>query len=457
MMGVKERQFAPVEHLTLEELVPRDHFYRHLERVLDLSFVRELVAPSYAAAGRPSIDPVGFFKLELVMFFEGIRSERQLLRLAADRLSVRWYLGYDLAEPLPDHSSLTRIRERYGREAFRRFFEAIVERCVAAGLVWGEELYLDATKMLANAAVDSIQPRFAVAARAHLEDRFASDEGAAGPQPPAPPGEEPARSGPSAAAPGLAAAHAARHDWVAQGGRQDRARHDRAYVRPADRAVSTTDPDATHLPFRDGTRLGYQGHYLVDGGRARIILGALATPGEVPEERPALDLIGQARARWRLRPRQATGDKAYGTIAIIRALEERGVQAYVLLPDHEQATPYFGKGAFRYDAATDSYTCPGGAPLPFRRLDRARQLRVYRADPATCAACPLRAHCTASPHGREVSRHYDEDFRDRVRAYQGTAAYHKARRKRGGGSSRSSPRPRTGTGCGAAGCAACGG
>jgi transposase len=112
MMGSKARVFAPVEHLTLEELVPQDHFYRHLERVLDLSFVRELVAPYYAAGGRPSIDPVVFFKLELVMFFEGIRSERQLMRLVADRLSARWYCGYDLDEPLPDHSSLTRIRER---------------------------------------------------------------------------------------------------------------------------------------------------------------------------------------------------------------------------------------------------------------------------------------------------------------------------------------------------------
>jgi hypothetical protein len=64
-----------------------------------------------AGGGRPSIDPIVFFKLQLVMFFEGIRSERQLMRHAADRLSVRWYIAYDLGEPLPDHSSLTRIRE----------------------------------------------------------------------------------------------------------------------------------------------------------------------------------------------------------------------------------------------------------------------------------------------------------------------------------------------------------
>jgi transposase len=127
MMGIKARVFGPVEHRTLEELVPRDHFYRHVDRVLELGFVRELVAPYYAAAGRPSIDPVVFFKLQLVMFFEGIRSERQLMRLVADRLGARWYVGYNLGEALPDHSSLTRIRERYGLEVFKRFFAAIVE------------------------------------------------------------------------------------------------------------------------------------------------------------------------------------------------------------------------------------------------------------------------------------------------------------------------------------------
>jgi transposase len=128
MMGSKERYFAPLIHVSLEALVPTDHIYRHLERTLDLSFVRELVQQTYAGGGRPSIDPIVFFKLQLVMFFEGIRSERQLMRHAADRLSIRWFIGYDLGEPLPDHSSLTRIRERYGVEVFRRFFDAIVEQ-----------------------------------------------------------------------------------------------------------------------------------------------------------------------------------------------------------------------------------------------------------------------------------------------------------------------------------------
>jgi transposase len=93
MMGSKQRQFAPLIHISLEDLVPADHFYRHLEKSLDLSFVREFVRKTYAGGGRPSIDPIVFFKLQLVMFFEGIRSERQLMCHAADRLSVRWYVG----------------------------------------------------------------------------------------------------------------------------------------------------------------------------------------------------------------------------------------------------------------------------------------------------------------------------------------------------------------------------
>src|SRR6266700_2174110 len=116
MMGSKARIFTPITAISLEELVPANHFYRQLDRVVDLSFVRDLVKETYAERGRPSIDPVVFFKLQLVMFFDGIRSERQLMALSADRLSVRWYLGYDLNEPLPDHSSLTRIRGRYGIE-----------------------------------------------------------------------------------------------------------------------------------------------------------------------------------------------------------------------------------------------------------------------------------------------------------------------------------------------------
>jgi hypothetical protein len=87
--------------VSLEQLVLAYHFYRHLEAKLDLSFVRDLVLEAYAETGRPSIDQVIFFKLQLVMFFERLRSERHPMQMVANWLSLRWYLGYDLSEPLP--------------------------------------------------------------------------------------------------------------------------------------------------------------------------------------------------------------------------------------------------------------------------------------------------------------------------------------------------------------------
>src|SRR5215208_4626363 len=89
MMGIKERNFQPLpEDISLEDLVPEDNFYRRLQERLDLSFVRELVEDLYAPSGRPSIDPEVFFRLQMVMFHEGIRSERELMRVVCDRLSA---------------------------------------------------------------------------------------------------------------------------------------------------------------------------------------------------------------------------------------------------------------------------------------------------------------------------------------------------------------------------------
>ncbi len=452
MMGTKERRFAPLVHVSLEELVPHDHFYRHLEKSLDLSFVREFLHETYACKGRPSIDPVVFFKLQLVMFFEGIRSERQLMRHAADRLSVRWYLGYDLNEPLPDHSSLTRIRERYGVEVFRHFFDAIVEQCQQEKLVWGKELYIDSTQVNANADLDSLTPRFAIEAReaiqAHLAALFAEEESqqeqqkgatevvAASPEAtstaviacPVPPPLPVTLSEPEQEE--LSQENAARHDWIAEEGRQQREVHG-LYQRTADFKVSTTDPDATPMRLKGGgTHLGYHTHYVVDGGKARIILQVLVTPSEVMDNQPMRDLIFRTRFRWKLRPRHVTGDTKYGTIENIKALEDAGIRAYVPLPDWEHQRPYFGPAQFTYDAEHDRYICPNGQLLHLTRMEYTGQKAEYSAEAATCNACPLKAQCTPSDQGRQVHRSFHASYLERVRSYHQTAAYQKAMRKR---------------------------
>lgn len=438
MLGIKERIFRPLPPVSLEDLVPPDHFYRHLERALDLSFVRGLVSNTYAELGRPSIDPVVFFKLQLILFFEGLRSERQLMRLVADRLSLRWYLGYDLTAPLPDHSSLTRIRERYGLDAFRRFFERIVEQCLAAGLVWGKELYIDATKVAANADLDSLQPRFAV--EAHLTQLFgdgrteagygngrdesspAHGEGAPVPLP------VPLTEADRAA---LTEWAGMRHDWIRETGRPAQGATSGSYRRTVDFRVSTTDPDATPMPLGDGRpHLGYQDHYVVDGGKARVILAALVTPAAVQENQPALDLLWRARFRWKLRPHQVTGDTKYGTVENVTALERAGIRAYVPLSEVGHRPGLFTEQDFTYDEQADVYRCPGDRTLRFiSQCDRTRR-RIYEAPTAACTACALRAQCTTSRRGRRVGRSLDAAYLERVRSYHATEPFAKAMRKR---------------------------
>jgi hypothetical protein len=358
------------------------------------------------------------------------------MQVVADRLSLRWYLGYDLTEPLPDHSSLSRIRERYGLDVFRSFFELIVEKCLAAGLVWGQELYIDATKVAANAALDSLQPRFAV--EAHLAQLFAQEEDGDGEDRAGDPdgtgSDAPARLPidlTDEARSELAERAAQRHDWIGRAGRPDRAATSGPYRRTADFRVSTTDADATPMPHGEGrTRLGYPDHYVVDGGRARIILITLVTPAEGQENQPALDLLWHVRFRWKLRPHQITGDTKYGTVANIVAIENEGIRAYVPLSDIGQRAGIFGDQDFRYDAETDVYHCPGDAVLRFLSQSDATHRRIYQAPAAACKACALRERCTTSPRGRRVSRNLDEPYLDRVRGYHTTEPYAKAMRKR---------------------------
>ena len=147
----------------------------------------------------------------------------------------------------------------------------------------------------ANASVDSVKPRFFV--DAHLANLFSAEAEEGGAEavqevsqeePPTP------KPLPTSLSPeeydALTQHNEARHDWIEHLGAQDRRVTSRGYHRMADLRVSTTDPDATLMPTKDGTDMGYRTHYVVDGGRARIIVAALVTPSEVMDNQPMLDL-----------------------------------------------------------------------------------------------------------------------------------------------------------------------
>src|SRR6187551_1445973 len=134
MLGRKERDQLELYMVgSLRQLVPDDHVLARVDRVLDLSWLRAEVGDLYCeTTGRPGIDPEVAVRLMLAGFLLGIVHDRRLMREAAVNLAIRWFVGYGLHEALPDHSSLTRIRQRWGAERFRRIFERTVQACVAA-------------------------------------------------------------------------------------------------------------------------------------------------------------------------------------------------------------------------------------------------------------------------------------------------------------------------------------
>src|SRR5260370_2201864 len=261
------------------------------------------------------------------------RSERLLLRQVADRLSVRWYVGYDLDEPLPDHSTLSKIRLRYGLEVFRRFFEAIGEECQQARLVWGKELYFDSTQVNANADLDSLAPRFAVEARETIREYLAAlfnpepmlqentEESSDDAPLPEPLPEDTTCPRPASlpvilsetGREELAEENAARHDWIAQEGRQQREVYG-SYQRTADFRISTTDPDATPMRLKGGgLHLGYHTHYVVDGRKRRIILATPVLPNKVMDNQPTLDPHRHAPFRSPQQPKPSPTQYPYPT------------------------------------------------------------------------------------------------------------------------------------------------
>ncbi len=317
--------------------------------------------------------------------------------------------------------------------------------------MWGKELYFDSTHVHANTDLDSLAPRFAVeareAVREHLDALFASEPAPCEPAEeslmdaplPEPLPQDASRSLPTPLPVVLSETqreeivveNAARHNWIAQEGRQQREIRG-SYQRTSDVRISTADPDATPMRLKaGGTHLGYHTQYFVDGGKRRLILAVLVTPGEVMDNHPMQDLLWHTCFRWHLRPKQVTADSLYGTGENLQAIEEANIRAYIPVAGRGQHNMgYYGLAQFIYEADQDQYRCPQGQVLrPAYRMEGTQETQ-YRADAAICNICPVKAECTESPRGRHVHRSFFADSVERVKSYQQTFAYQKALRKR---------------------------
>ena len=160
----------------LEQLVPCDHVLAHVDRVLDLSWLHEEVADCYCANnGRPGIDPEVAVRLMLAGFLLGIAHDRRLMREAQADIAIRRFIGCGLHDRLPDHSSLTRIRQRWGEDRFWTIFQRTVSACLEAGIAKGEVVHVDATLIRADVSWKSMVDRHAEVVAAENGDAAATN------------------------------------------------------------------------------------------------------------------------------------------------------------------------------------------------------------------------------------------------------------------------------------------
>jgi transposase len=342
MLGRKERRQPELFVAgSLRDLLPDDHVLVRVDRVLDLGWLQEEVAGLYdAATGRPSIDPEVAVRLMLAGFLLGFVHDRRLVREAQVNVAIRWFCGYGLHEALPDHSSLTRIRQRWGAGRFRRIFERTVRACLDAGIAKGEIVHVDASLIRADVSWESLALR-------HVEAVAAAH----------PPDE------------------AERH-----------ARQTGKYKK-----ISTTDPDATMATTARNRRLepSFKQHAAVDD-LAGVVLDVVVTTGEVNEgqllERQ-IDHVGAVTGEAIV---TVTADAGYAYGKVYDALERRQIEALIPAKAEPIRSPVPLR-RFRYDARHDLVKCPQGRTLRPQRPTKHGRFFYSRA--RDCARCPLRGLC----------------------------------------------------------------
>ena len=334
---------------SLRELIPDDHVLVGVDRVLELSWLRGEVAGCYdLSQGRPGIDPEAAVRLMLAGLLLGIVEDRRLMREAQVNLAIRWFAGYRLHERLPDHSSLTRIRQRWGAARFLSVFERTVLQCVEAGLVKGDLVHLDATLIRADVSWESL-------VRVHLDAvAEANEEGPAG-------------------------------GYGGDGG------DDGGGDKPGrTKKISRSDAQARMATSHRKVRLepSYKQLTAVDGA-AGVVLDAEAVIADVHEGGAALEQLDRIAERTGLEIATVTADKAYAYGRNYAALEARGVRA--VIPPQRTGRARMPMERFKYDALNDLARCPRGRILrPAARYAGGRFFRARRAD---CEACPLNAAC----------------------------------------------------------------
>ncbi|MBK6858890.1 MAG: IS1182 family transposase [Saprospiraceae bacterium] len=396
MQGRKDIQPKMMYQVSLEELVSADNFYRQLDKAIDLRFLYKATAAHYGSEGQESIDPVVFFKICLIGYLNNINSDRKLIAYCANCLDTRLYLKYDIDEPLPWHSTISRTRSLYGEEVFIELFKKVLSLCVAKGMVRGKRQAIDSAFIKANASMDSLVEKEVLEdaeyyaeelndnseykvsnTRKKLVDRhhtWKEDEYNGQPG-------KPNNTG-----------HSNKLDNTDEHGNLIRPKYLSNHTH-----YSPTDPDA-RISVKPGKarQLNYFGQLAVDDGH-HVITAARADHADKRDSQCLPAILSQAIYNLKEHDiiiEQIAADTAYSSGESLQFLENKNIDAYI--PNFGQYRNH--REGFIYNKEQDRYECQRGhkAILPFKNTStdsKGYTKKIYRSSETVCKDCPLRSGC----------------------------------------------------------------
>lgn len=397
MLKRSESKQMKMSFVTLEELMPQEHFLRDLDKFVDFDFIYDNVADLYSNTGRPSIDPVVMIKMMLIGYIYGIDSERKLEQELTVNIAYRWFLGIDFDERVPDHSTISQLRRRKfdGTTVFRDVFDEIVRKCIEAGLIDGKLLLTDSTHIRANARNDLrevIEVPDTPTEYMQKLDREAYELGLI---------KEPVE-------------------------------YDTAKTKEVTKSI--TDPECG-LMKRPGKPIGF--HYLdhqTCDSKYGIITDVFVTAGNVHDSTPHTARLKYQINKFDLKTEAICADASYDSGEVYDSMLKLNIKTFI--PERSRSgTPNyeseFDPKNFTYCETEDKIICPAGNELTFSTYRKKDRRKRYSAGKSDCKECPHKNQCIGnSKNPRNVDRSLHEEARSVQRKNLNSPEYNAAMRLR---------------------------
>jgi transposase len=404
-----------VHFMCLEDLVPGNHLLREIDEAIDWKFIYDEVQGLYKEEiwGKPGIDPVSLIKIVMLQYIYGIPSMRQTIREIEVNAAYRWFIGYDIGEPVPHFTTFGKnyTRRFAGTDVFERIFARILQEAANCGFVDAKAIFIDGTHIKANANKKKYKKVEVEAPvknyKEQLEAEINADREAHGKKPLRDEDnsndEEPPKS-------------VKKKDSTSQKKKKQRKEAVKKTVKQ-----STTDPESgMFVKGEHEKQLAYVANTACD--KHNFILDFIVGAGNINDS-VMFDALYAKVIEKHPEVEAVAVDAGYKTPWIMKQIIDS--ERIPCTPYKRPMTKdgFFKKYEYAYDEYYDCYVCPNNQVLSYSTTNR-EGYREYKSDPKVCVNCPMRRRCTESKACQKlVTRHVWDDYMELAEDYRYTPDY----------------------------------